>query len=284
MFAIDVLATVRREGFVFDKARSKDWVRVKVADSQYIGLVCSRSSSPKYYAEILTRVRDANRTSLSVPRTVLVTLKPTSEEARKRMQTSFGLDAIGPSEIGGYLREWQQLFAQNDDLSDSADKTSSPRPKPPTSAHSSPEMELRANSNAIIITTRALAVQLDAKLEALRKDRPNSDDRIAARDAAISEYEELRARVADLENAVATLRKKSPQTAKVAKVGTRFGKTFSRWWSKSGPKVLDKSADAGIVMSSAAILALIGVNPTIAAAIAATVVTRKSMAGILKAK
>jgi len=276
-FTIEVMAAVRREGFEFDKTPKSSGLRVKVVEDQYIGLCCVRSFDSKNQRKVVHQVREAKRTSLSVPATVLVTPMTLPEATRKRLKTSFGLDAIGLAKVGEYLREWQEIFEDDDDQ-DILTNSPSERAKPPARRQEAIAAKMKANADAIIVITRGLAAQLDAKLDALRKARPNSDEGRAA----IAELEELRVKVANLEKAVAKLKKKDAPTTDVVKAGTKYEEVFARWWSKSGPRILDKSLDLGIVMSSAGILALIGVHPNIAAGIAATVVTGKSIAGVFK--
>jgi hypothetical protein len=182
------------------------------------------------------------------------------------MKNVYGADVIGFSEIGSYL---------------AALKAADSRPRPKSKA--TPAARIRGNATAIIMITRSLALQIDTKLEALKQQNPNSDDAIAERDAAVSEYEELRRRVSELEAAVAKLKQKNPKTTPVVKAGNAFGKTISKWWDTSGPKHLTDTASMGIIMTSAGILHLMGVEMGWAAAIAAYVTTGKAPSGLLKA-
>ena len=98
-----------------------------------------------------------------------------------------------------------------------------------TRPSATPAVRIRQNANAIITITRALAIQIDAKLEDLHQQKRNDPDSIAARDVAISEYEELRKRVAQLEAEVAKLKGKNPKTAPAVKAGTVVGKTVAKF-------------------------------------------------------
>lgn len=270
-FATLVRGRIVREGFEV-VGRLQPGLIVSVADSQYIGIVSSRSSDREGDKRIVTNVHELSSGKRRPVRTVVVKSMLPSEDYRKRMTKSFGVDVIELSEIGQYLREWQEIFADIDD-----------EPKPKAKPRATPSARIKVNSDAIIMLAKSLALQIDAKLESLRQAKPNSDEAMAARDTAIVEYEALRARVGELETAVAKLKWRNPKTAPAVKAGTAFGKTVSKWWDKSGSKHLDNAASMGIVMSSAGVLALMGVDVGWAAAVSAYVVTGKAPRGLFKA-
>ena len=49
---------------------------------------------------------------------------------------------------------------------------------------------MEANEKEINLAVAGLILQIDAKIEALRGERPNSDEAIAERNAHINEYEQ----------------------------------------------------------------------------------------------
>lgn len=272
-FAHIVANAVQRAGYrILGEVRSP-WLLVAISPESVVGLVCTRLSG------IISRETVDAIFKLSKQRLQKVALvhpHPMSEKYKERAQKAFGVDSVPITGLKAYLDDWRQII---EDTSDAPFPIPPPAPKP-VSKRATPAKGIKANADAIIVMVRSLAIQIDSKLAALRSDRPNSREKIAARDETISEYEELRKRVADLEQAVLKLKQPHPKTTEVVKAGTTFGNSISKWWSKSSGKVLDKSADMGIVLSSAGVLALIGVNPGAAAAIAAAVVAGRSMAGV----
>jgi hypothetical protein len=273
-FAMTVRDQVSHAGFEPLYRRLILGFLVPVADSQYIGVLCSSSNDGESDTRIISNVHELATGKPRVVRIVVVKSGRLNDHYRERMKKSFDVDVISLAEIGQYLREWAEAF-EDDDEPRAKPKL---RPKRPIT----PAARLRSNATAIITITRSLAVQIDAKLESLNRDKPNSDDSRAAKDAAISEYKELRTRVTELEKAVAKLRQRSPKTAPAVKAGTEFGETVGKWWTKSGPKILDKGADMSIVMTCAGILALMGVDVAFAAAVSAYVISGKAPKGLFK--
>jgi cell division protein FtsB len=248
-------------------------VSVRIGDSQ-LGLVCSRSVHPFIDERVL---EDVHRFSQELPHPIIkiaiVVPSQTSAVSHASKRKSLGVDVVARAELWQYLRDWAEVITAVDEY----DARTATVVKSPI--HSAP---LRSNATAIITITRSLAIQIDAKLDALNREKPNSDHAIAVRDAALSEYQQLRARVTELEKAVAKLTQRNAKITPAAKAATGFSVTVEKWWTKSGPKVLDKSADMGIVVTCAGLLALMGANPLWAAAVSAYVVTGKAPKGLFK--
>jgi hypothetical protein len=274
-FAMTVRDQVSHAGFEPMYRRLILGFLVSVADSQYIGVLCSSSNDGESDTRIISNVHELARGNPHVVRIVVVKSGRLNDHYRERMKKSFNVDVISLAEISQYLREWAEAFEEDDDGPKAKPKL---RPKRPIT----PAARLRSNATAIITITRSLAIQIDAKLESLNRDKPNSDDSRAAKYAAIAEYQELRTRVTELEKAVAKLKQRSPKTAPAIKAATEFGETVGKWWTKSGPKVLDKGADMSIVMTCASILALMGVDVAFATAVSAYVVSGRAPKGLFK--
>jgi len=155
-----------------------------------------------------------------------------------------------------------------------------PKPKRP-SRSTRIVSTVRANRDQIIITTEALALQIDDKIAKLKDENPNSPEAISARDSAISDYEALKAQVEDLKKAVAKLNASAKSKEQAAKAATSFGDGFQDWWNKQHVNFLDKAAGWGLVLSAVGVCSLIGVGPLVTATVAA-VVGRKSVSKALK--
>lgn len=274
-FAMLVVDKIKKEGLETVGHQWHPGILVSVGHSQYIGVVCSPKTDRTSDKRILVNVHQLVSAKPRPNRVVVVMPELRSEEFRLRLQKSYGVDVIELPKFGAYLREWRELFTETDDQPRR-------RPQPKQRRQATPAMRLKANADIIITIARSIALQIDGKLGSLRQQKPNSPDAIATLHDEIAEYEELRTKVANLEAEVVKLKQRKTKATAVMKAGTTFDANFGKWWSKSGPKVLDKSADMGIVLASAGLLALIGVSPGLAAGIAATVVTGKSLASLYK--
>ena len=82
---------------------------------------------------------------------------------------------------------------------------------------------VEANEKEISLAIAGLILQIDAKVEALESERPNSDEAIAECNARISEYERMRTELEDIRLMVASFKEGTEKEAKVV----RSIKTFA---------------------------------------------------------
>lgn len=151
-FSILVGSRIDKEGFEFSGSHPPGFL-VSVADSQYVGVVCSRSSGHESDRRIVTNIHGLASGKNSPVRVVVVKARVSSEDYRSRMKKSFGVDVIEPLEIGKYLREWQEAFDEDTTLEPKLE----PSPKATLSTAS-----VVSDAGAIIAITKSLALQLDA--------------------------------------------------------------------------------------------------------------------------
>lgn len=141
---------------------------------------------------------------------------------------------------------------------------------------------VKANSNQIVIATAALAALIDERLSSLKEQKPNSPEAIETRDTAILDYEALRAKVNDLQDAVAKFTKGKIKEVTIQKKALSFGEGVQSWWQKDHQKVLSTAYGTGVFLSAIGVCSLIGVNPDVAAATAAALIGGKSIGAALK--
>ena len=158
-----------------------------------------------------------------------------------------------------------------------------PRPRPKRKSRSARiASTVKANREQILITTEALALQIDDKVAKLKTQKPNHPDAIAALESEISDYEALKAQVEHLKKAVAKLTPSAKSKEQAAKAAMSFGDGVQGWWNKQHANILEKSAEMGVVLSAVGVCHLLGVNPTMAMAAATALVGGKSVAKALK--
>jgi hypothetical protein len=269
-----VQGKIRNEGFE-TVSHAKYWFVVSVGRSRYAGVVPANHLSRELVAQAVRRTKVNSATRVSG--TVVVLAKELSDRRRDELSKLYDADVIALSEVERYFRAFK---AQQRD-----------EPRPQARAKQSPSVPIKTNADAIIAIARSLAIQIDTKLDSLREQKLNDPDSIAAKEAAISEYQELRDRVAELEQAVAQLRAKNPRIEPAVKAGRGLRKHLDKWWDKSSGKVFAgltsrgmNSLDMGIACAGAGLLMLMGVDGGTAASCAAAVVTGKAFAARKKKK
>jgi hypothetical protein len=247
----EIVTPVGQVGFAID---------VALAKGHHISIVGSRASDRSSIDRTLNTVRSVMQEREEIPATEIVVVRSAfrSHGERGRLTDTYGVPVISLNEVVSYLTYRREMHK------------SWKRPFKGSSIG-----RIKANADSILLASVSLQYQITAKIEDLGRQRPNSDDGIAAKHAALSDYKELLERVVALEQATAKLLGGSAKPATVAKVGNAFGRVFKKWWEKSGPKVLDKSADVAILAGGTSILILMGVDPTWAATITGTIVTGK---------
>ncbi len=108
-------------------------------------------------------------------------------------------------------------------------------------------------------------------------------DSIAAKERTISEYDSLKAKVDELQNAVEQFTKQKTKESSVAKKAVSFGQGVENWWTKDHVSIMNNSYSVGLFLSAVCLCTLVGVNPTFAAGVAGVLVGGKPVAGALKA-
>ena len=108
-----------------------------------------------------------------------------------------------------------------------------PRRGTKTKARTKIGKAVEANKREIKLAVAGLILQIDAKIEALRDERPNSDEAIAERNADITEYERMRAELEQIRTMVAAFKKGTEKEANVVRSLKTFADGVGLWWNKS---------------------------------------------------
>lgn len=87
----------------------------------------------------------------------------------------------------------------------------------------------------------AFVLLIDARLEQLRADKPNSDEAIAARGAAIADCEDLKRRVDRFLDSVAGFSSEKVEEPELVKDTISFKEGLGRWWTKRHVEAMDTS-------------------------------------------
>lgn len=231
------------------------------ADGNQIGVYCLTASRLRNHLEIREWLSELSASRRDV-REVLVVGTRFSEAQRVLLKPHKLLRLVELIELPAQLQQYKQA---------------QPRPRPATSkaAAKAVRSKVKANKQSILLAVTALLESIDDKLENLKLRKPNSEESIAAWETTISDYQALRARTAELEEAVRGLSSKAEtQTKAVARANT-FGATMSTWLAKDGQAVITAAGKTGVFCLGALVCTMMGVSPEVAVAATAWVVAGK---------
>jgi membrane-bound inhibitor of C-type lysozyme len=141
---------------------------------------------------------------------------------------------------------------------------------------------VEANEKEINLAVAGLILQIDAKIEALQGERPNSDEAIAERDAQITKCERKRAELEHIQTMVAAFKKGTVKEAKVVKSVKTFADGVASWWNKGHDAILTKTFDMGLFTTAVGVCSMAGAGGKMAVAVSAVLVGGKPVAQALK--
>jgi len=141
---------------------------------------------------------------------------------------------------------------------------------------------VEANEKEILLAVAGLVLQIDAKIEALRSERPNSDEAIAERAAHIVEYERMRDELEQIQTMVAAFKKGTENEARVVKSVKTFAGGVRSWWNKGHDTILTKTFDMGLFTTAVGICSMAGAGGKMSVAVSAVLVGGKPVAQALK--
>jgi hypothetical protein len=158
-----------------------------------------------------------------------------------------------------------------------------PRAVPKTGkARSKIGKAVETNEQEINLAIAGLVLQIDAKIEALRGERPNSDEAIAERDADVSVYERMRAELERIRDMVAAFRGGTAKEAAVVQSVTTFREGVQNWWHKGHEQIICKTFDSALFLSAVGVLSLMKADMKTGMVVAGSLIAGKSIAGALK--
>jgi hypothetical protein len=142
---------------------------------------------------------------------------------------------------------------------------------------------VEANKDQIFVQIASLTLQIDAKLDALRDERPNSPEAAEARDAHIAEYEAMRSQLEDIRTAVILYIMSEDSEKQVVEAVNTFKGTVGEWWDKSRNKIMDSASSSALFVGSAGLLHLMNADSGIALAITGTIIGGETVGRAIKA-
>jgi hypothetical protein len=139
-----------------------------------------------------------------------------------------------------------------------------------------------ANQKEILLAVAGLILQIDANIESLRDQRPNSPEAIAEQNAHISEYERMRAELERLQVMVEAFKKGQEKEAKVVESVNTFSKGVQAWWDSKHAEIVTRTFDMGLFAAAVGICSMAGAGGKMAVAVSAALVGGKPVAQALK--
>jgi hypothetical protein len=145
-----------------------------------------------------------------------------------------------------------------------------------------------ANKKEITLLVASLGQLLDDKIAALREDRRNDPESIAAHAKTLSDYEELRERISQLEVAVAAFKATPRKSEEMAKKASAFRLGFDKWIKGGKNPAFSTAYGVGLLLLGTGLCSLMGVPSAEAAAINGVIVggapVAKALKGLVKVK
>ncbi|MHC4055095.1 hypothetical protein [Bradyrhizobium sp. 25ACV] len=141
---------------------------------------------------------------------------------------------------------------------------------------------IEQNEHNIQIVVTALILQIDAKLEELKQNRPNSDEAILNLNGQVSEYERMRAELVSIRDMVAAFIAGQVKEAAVVKSVTTFRDGIKNWWQKGHEAIIGRTYDTALFLSSVGALKLMEADMKTGMIVAGALIGGKTVAGGLK--
>jgi len=165
-----------------------------------------------------------------------------------------------------------------------------PPPPPKKATKAAPEDKARTkvgkailrNEKDILIALAALELLIDEKLNALKDHFPNSDEAIAQKNAELSDYEKLRARVDEVKGALQKFLAGDSSETKTAKSVKTFTEGVQEFWTTSHQYVCQSTYNMGLFATAVGVCSLAGAGGKMAVGVSAAMVGGKSVVDAIK--
>jgi hypothetical protein len=131
---------------------------------------------------------------------------------------------------------------------------------------------VETNEKEINLAIAGLTLQVDAKLEALSGELPNSDDGRSWVAREISDFERMKAELERVREMVAAFTKGKVPEQEVVKATKTFRKGVEEWWTDKSGEILTSTAKGAVLVSSISLLALMKADSVAAITAVAAVV------------
>jgi PTS system mannose-specific IIA component len=138
------------------------------------------------------------------------------------------------------------------------------------------------NRSQVRITTAALSLLIDEKLESLRAQRPNSAHAKRNRDEQLVDYESLRNQLAEFRAAVELFVGGSGKEGVAVKSARTFAAGVALWWNKNHNLICERTFEMGLFLSAVGICSIVGVSGTTSVIVSGALAGGKPVVDALK--
>jgi hypothetical protein len=124
---------------------------------------------------------------------------------------------------------------------------------------------------------------VNARIESLQQERPNSDEAKAARDRAIADCEDLKQKVQAFLGAASDFSTKNAKERSVVSATASFAEGVGNWWSKEHMRICNQALPVALFAIGVSICTLAGADGVLSTAITGVLAGGKPVADVIKA-
>jgi hypothetical protein len=135
-----------------------------------------------------------------------------------------------------------------------------------------------ANEKEINLAIDGLVLQINAKLEVLTAERPNSDEAKAKVAQEVSDFERMKSELERIRESVAAFKKGKAPEQEVVKATKSFRQGVEQWWDKKSDEIINTTAKGALLVGSIGLLALMKADSVTAIGAVATVINGGAIA------
>jgi hypothetical protein len=139
-----------------------------------------------------------------------------------------------------------------------------------------------ANYAEVKLNTEALVLLLDAKIVSLKRERPNSDEKIAERDRDLKQYEALQRSLVTLSTTATDFHAGNAKETALTEASKSFADCVRLWWKKSPERICQSAYAMSMFLSAVTVCSLVGANGNVAVIVSAALVGGKPATDVLK--
>jgi hypothetical protein len=143
---------------------------------------------------------------------------------------------------------------------------------------------IQRNQTTVVLQAGALLLLVEEKITSLKDERQrlNDPDSIAKCDEAIALFDGLKQQLESIRTTTVELEQPKGES-KAAKAALSFMQGVRNWWNKKHVDICNKTFDAGLFLSCAALCSHIGASGDSAVVVSGAVVAGKPVVEALKA-
>ena len=155
--------------------------------------------------------------------------------------------------------------------------------KGPSNAKPKPVNPVVKNAHSIALNAHLLLPIIEAELARLDDFRPNSNEEIEKKDAAVAYLKKLRGNLEALRDSAANAQADQASAIKAEQSVGVFRRTFERFMDEKGVELLSDASKASIFVGGVSVLAACGAGVAVPSLVIGAIVAGKPLVEILKA-